>query len=126
VRDADADVRETAVWGLGTMGEPADAELIGARLDSETSMAVRATAAWALGSLGARSAPRSLIALIDDPDRRTRLQAAWALSQIGDSTALPAIRRALDVQQDERTTKALLRAMVRSGASAETIAGFMN
>jgi HEAT repeat protein len=125
-RDRDDDVRETAVWGLGTNGEPADAELIGARLASETSREVRATSAWALGSLAAPNAPRALIALLDDPDSRTRLQAAWALSQIGDSSALPAIQRALKVDQDERTTRALLRALVRSGASTEAITGMMN
>jgi HEAT repeat protein len=124
-RDRDDEVRETAVWGLGTNGEPADAELIGARLAAETSREVRATSAWALGSLGARNAPRSLIALLDDPDSRTRLQAAWALSQIGDSSTLPAIDRALKVDQDERTTRALLRALVRSGATTEAISALM-
>jgi HEAT repeat protein len=114
------------VWGLGTNGGASDAELIGARLASETSREVRATSAWALGTLGARNAPRSLIALLDDPDSRTRLQAAWALSQIGDSSALPAIQRALNVDQDERTTRALLRALVRSGASTEALTGMMN
>lgn len=123
--DRDEDVRETAVWGLGTHGEQADAELIANSLTSEASKEVRSTAAWALGSIGGRSAPRSLIALLDDPDSGTRLRAAWALSQIGDSSALPAIQRALSMDQEENTTRALLRALVRSGASTEAISGLM-
>jgi beta-lactamase regulating signal transducer with metallopeptidase domain/HEAT repeat protein len=125
-RDRDEDVREVALWGLGTNGEAADAELIASRLASESSGLVRGTAAWAIGTLGAPHAPRALIALLDDPHPRTRLQAAWALSQIGDSSALPAIQRALDVDQDEMTTRALIRALVRSGASTEAITGMMN
>jgi beta-lactamase regulating signal transducer with metallopeptidase domain len=125
-RDGDDDVLETVVWGIGTHGEPSDADLIARRLTPAASKRVRSTAAWAIGSVGAPRAPRGLIAMLEDADNRVRLHAAWALSQIGDSNALPAIERALRQDQDEMTTRALLRAMVRSGASTEAITGMMN
>jgi HEAT repeat protein len=56
---------------------------------------------------------------LSDTDDDVRLKAAWALSEIGDSTALPAIRRALDTEGGERTRRALLRALISSGESDE-------
>jgi beta-lactamase regulating signal transducer with metallopeptidase domain/HEAT repeat protein len=123
--DQDEDVRETAVWGLGTCGDVSAVETIGNRLGFETSDRVRSTAAWALGRLRGRSAPPSLINLLGDADRTTRLRAAWALSEIGDKEALPAILRATEQPQDDATMRALLRALVRSGASTEQLSTFL-
>jgi HEAT repeat protein len=124
--DRDDEVREMAVWGIGNHGDASDAALISDRLASESSSDVRGTSAWALGNIGAPRAPRALIAMLEDTDGSTRLRAAWALSQIGDSTALPAIQRALSVSQEESTTRALLRALVQSGASSDALAGLIN
>jgi HEAT repeat protein len=118
-RDASADVRETAVWALGESGNATYAEAIGALLASEQSAKVRATASWALGVLEPAGAPRALIDALGDTDDDVRLKAAWALSEIGDSSALPAIRRALDTEGGERTRRALLRALISSGESDE-------
>ncbi len=123
--DADAAVREMAVWGLGHDGDRDVAVTIAARLASEPSEHVRATAAWALGHLQPERAPAALTALLRSTDPAVRLKAAWALSEIGDSTALPAIRAALEAPgQDPQVTRALLRAMVNSGTTPESIESF--
>lgn len=124
--DQDADVREMAAWGLGVAGDPASAPTITGHLPSETSAEVRATAAWALGTIAPATAPPSLIALLRDASSDVRLPAAWALSQIGDEAALPAITAALDGENDEETLRALLRAMVRSGATPESLSRFLS
>lgn len=124
--DQSADVREVAAWGLGNLGDDASATALGERLATETSSDVRSAAAWALGQIAPPSAPRALVALLEDPDADVRLPAAWALSNIGDSSALPAIRRALDREQEEMVTRALLRAMVRSGATPESLSQFLS
>jgi HEAT repeat protein len=125
--DSDDGVREMAVWGLGTRGNAASAAAISRALGSERSDEVRATAAWALGRLQPDRAPAALVSLLDSSNRETRLVAAWALSEIGDSTALPALQSALDRNPgDAATTRALLRALVRSGSSEASLSRFLS
>jgi beta-lactamase regulating signal transducer with metallopeptidase domain len=124
--DGNSQVREYAVWGLGNAGDAGSASLIADRLGQESSADVRGTAAWALGQMGRSTAPRALIAMLEEPSESNRLFAAWALSQIGDSTALPAIRRALEQPQDESTMRALLRAVITSGASTESLGAMIS
>jgi HEAT repeat protein len=59
-----------------------------------------------------------LQALKDESDD-TRLKAAWALGQIGDSTALGAIRDAMRHENNTEVQRALIRAMMRSGERSE-------
>jgi HEAT repeat protein len=120
-RDADVDVRETSVWALGESGDRSHADAIGEILASERATRVRATASWALGVLEPARAPRGLIAALADSDNDVRLKAAWALSEIGDSAALPAIRRALETESVDRTRRALLRGLISSGESEDQL-----
>ena len=79
-----------------------------------------------MASCSPKHAPAALVALLKSPDSQTRLTAAWALSEIGDSTALPAIRQALEVSgETPQVTRALLRAMVHSGATQDAMSSFL-
>jgi HEAT repeat protein len=57
--------------------------------------------------------------LLTDESADTRLKAAWALGQIEDSGALPAVRDALHVEKNERVRRALIRALMKSGERSE-------
>jgi HEAT repeat protein len=114
-RDTDENVRETAAWALGNMHERSAADALGDAVGSDRSERVRGTAAWALGQLRSRPAPRSLVEALTDEDQDVRLKAAWALSEIGDSAALGGLRSALRREQHDRTRRALIRALLRSG-----------
>jgi HEAT repeat protein len=52
---------------------------------------------------------------IADADREVRLTAAWALSQIQDPAAVPALTRALKTETDDKVRQALIRALVEVG-----------
>ena len=101
LKDKTVEVRGAAAVALG---EYADAQAIEplARALSDKSEFVRAQSARALGvnSRAARGAVPNLISLLtSDPDNEPKRQAAWALGEIGDPSALPALeaaRRASD------------------------------
>lgn len=119
--DADREVREMAVWALGERDDRAHAEALGGILASEGDAKVRATAAWALGVIGPATAPRGLIDAVRDADEDVRQRAAWALSEIGDAAALPALRTVMERDNNDRTQRALLRALIRSGESEDRL-----
>jgi HEAT repeat protein len=76
---------------------------------------VRERAAWALGNVGPKEAPASLIAMLHDHDEECRQTAAWALYQIRDPAALPALESALRVATDEDSQLTYLRAIAAMG-----------
>ena len=80
-----------------------------------------ATAAWALGQLDLESAPKGLIAAVGDADTDVRTRAAWALSEIGDGAAIPALRAALAKEQDADARKAEVRALIHSGERSDRL-----
>jgi HEAT repeat protein len=62
-----------------------------------------------------------LIAALRDSDARVQLSAAWALSEIGDAAALPAIRDALSRDASERVRRAQIRALLHAGEAADQL-----
>jgi HEAT repeat protein len=56
---------------------------------------------------------------LNDESEDARTKAAWALGQIGDSTAIPAIRDALKRETGTEARRALIRALMRSGERSE-------
>jgi HEAT repeat protein len=120
-KDADDHVRETAVWAIGQLEDNSLADKLGSIAASDRSERVRGTAAWAIGQLRGDGghAPAGLLGLLKDPDDDTRLKAAWALGQIGDPNALPAIHSALNQEKDEQVSRALVRALLKSGEKSE-------
>ena len=96
LKDKNVEVRGAAAVALA---EYADAQAIEplARALTDKSEFVRAQSARALGvnSRAARSAVQNLIrVLTSDPDYEPKRQAAWALGEIGDQSALPALEAA--------------------------------
>jgi HEAT repeat protein len=81
------------------MGEYADAKAIEplTRALTDKSEFVRAQSARALGTnkrAASRAVPNLIRVLTSDPDYETKRQAAWALGEIGDPSALPALEAA--------------------------------
>lgn len=64
-------------------------------------------------------APSGLLRLLNDENADTRLKAAWALGQIQDSGALPAIRDALRTEKNDHVRRGLIRALMKSGERSE-------
>ena len=62
-------------------------------------------------------APAGLLRLLSDENTDTRLKAAWALGQLEDRNALPAIRDALKNERNDRVRKALIRALMNPSAT---------
>jgi len=119
--DADASVRETAVWALGNSEDASVAAGIGQLLATEKDTRGRRTAAWALGQLELDHAPKGLIDALSDADAGVRTRSAWALSEIGDQAALPALRTALARETDEKAKRAELRGLIQSGERSERL-----
>lgn len=90
-----------AAWTLGRLGHPSSVEPLRAVLrKTGTHHDVRAHAAEALGCLGSREAVTDLVAALGDSTAEVRYWAAFALGQIGDPGALPALERL--AQSDHR------------------------
>jgi HEAT repeat protein len=119
--DSDEAVRETAVWAVGELGDKSAAEALGQLLSTDRNHQVKQTAAWALGQLELERAPKGLIDALRDPDVDLRLKAAWALSEIGDGAAIPALRAALAGEKDSQARKAEVRALIHSGERSEQL-----
>jgi HEAT repeat protein len=119
--DADDRVREVAVWALGASENRGAIEILGDIVANDRSARVRGTAAWAIGQLDDRGvrAPAGLLKALKDENEDTRLKAAWALGQLEDQTALPAIKSALNSEQNDRVKRALIRALMKSGEHSE-------
>src|SRR5687767_4267746 len=119
--DADDRVRETAVWALAQIEDGTSLEVLGQIVGSDRSSRVRGTAAWAIGQLDGRGmrAPAGLLRALKDDSEDTRVKAAWALGELGDVNALPAIREALRTEQTQQVQRALIRALMESGGRSE-------
>jgi TIR domain/HEAT repeats/NACHT domain len=92
--DADEQVREKAVTGIGSAAKAIGTKPLISML-GDPSATVRASAAWALGSIGQRSAVKPLIAALHDPVAEVRENVAGALGQVGDPAAIKSLSAAL-------------------------------
>jgi HEAT repeat protein len=109
------------VWAIGEHGDASAAGALGELLATERTPEVRGTAAWVLGQLDLHSAPKGLIDAVGDADTDVRRRAAWALSEIGDGAAIPALRVALTRERDAEARKAEVRAPIHSGERTERL-----
>src|SRR6185369_17104612 len=118
--DQEERVRETAVWALGAIEDRSSMDILAAAT-GDRNPNVRGTAAWAIGQLEGEGtpAPAGLLRLLRDENADVRLKAAWALGQLEDRNAIPAIRDALKVETSDRSRKALIRALMKSGESSQ-------
>jgi HEAT repeat protein len=122
--DADDAVRETAAWALAQLEDRTAIDALVAAL-GDRSGRVRGTAAWALGQLDGGEtrgrAPAALARLLKDDSEDVRRKAAWALGNVGDASAVPAIRDAMRAEQSSEVRRALVRALTRSGGRSEAV-----
>ena len=114
LRDSDAQVKLTAAWALGSVGNRNAADALAQAL-SDPSAEMRKRAAWALGNLDLRQAPPALINLLKDSDAETRETAAWALYEIEDPAAIGALEAAMNREQNKELQVAYIRALAATG-----------
>jgi beta-lactamase regulating signal transducer with metallopeptidase domain/HEAT repeat protein len=114
LHDSDNQVRLTAAWALGSVGNRNAAEALAQAL-SDPSTEMRKRAAWALGNLDLKQAPPALINLLKDSDPETRETAAWALYEIEDPAAIPGLEAAMNREQDKDLQIAYIRALAAVG-----------
>lgn len=92
--DADSARGAAAAWTLGRLGNASSVESLRAALrKTSADDDVRAHAAEALGALKSHDALMDLLGALDDPSADVRYWAAYALGEIGDPAALPALDR---------------------------------
>lgn len=85
--DKSSEIRHSAVWALGQIGEEQEARAVPplmAVLEGDPDADVRAQAAWALGQMGAAAEPAAdaLLAALQDPDDMVQLEAYEALKSL--------------------------------------------
>lgn len=124
-RDSSDRARETAAWALGSLEARDAVDALGEAAGTDPRPRVRGAAAWALGQIAPPAAPRGLIKAVADADVDVRTKAAWALSEIRDSTAVSAVRDAFRRETDRRARRAQVRAMMRSGKGSQDALGEM-
>jgi HEAT repeat protein len=94
LEDTAIEVRVSAAYALGLLGDPQAIEPLIQKLDDQTEDArVRGTAAEALGDLRDPAGVMPLIAALNDPSAEVRFWAAFAVGQLGDPRALPQLER---------------------------------
>ncbi|MFL5483875.1 MAG: M56 family metallopeptidase [Gemmatimonadaceae bacterium] len=114
LRDSDTQVKLTAAWALGSVGNRNAADALAQSL-SDPSSEMRKRAAWALGNLDLKQAPPALINLLKDSDAETRETAAWALYEIEDPAAIPGLEAAMSREQNKELQIAYIRALAATG-----------
>ena len=105
-----------AIDGLGATGDEAAIPLVEEAFASARSIQARRAAVSALGRLAegtkhVRRARERCEGWLTDPDFRVRLDAASALSHLGDGRAIPALETALKAELDGRTKRRLTQAI---------------
>ena len=122
-KDDDDKVRETAAWALAHTEDRSAIDALGAAAGGDRSARVRGTAAWAIGQLAEDDerghAPAGLLHVLKDENDEARLRAAWALGQFRDTTALSAIKEALNAEKDSDVRRALVRALIKAGGRSD-------
>jgi len=125
--DASADVRTTAAWALGNVGDHSSTAV-----DALTSVLnasdakLRVRALWAIGNISPKQAPKPVLAMLKDSEPRVRKLAAWALYQIEDADAVPALRAAVETEQDKDVQLAEIRALAALGdQSVDALKGLL-
>jgi len=93
-RDANEDMRLSAVFAMGRSCDPAWTETAIAEL-TNPNPAMRFEAARACGEIEAEPALPALLQRLEDPDWQVREMVIWALGEIGGPAARRALRRCL-------------------------------
>jgi beta-lactamase regulating signal transducer with metallopeptidase domain/HEAT repeat protein len=123
--DASQEVRATAAWALGNVGDRSAVDVLVSALGSSEAR-VRTRALWAIGNISPKQAPKPVLALLKDSDAQVRIMTAWALYEIEDPDAVPALRSALESEQNKEVQVAEIRALAALGEqSVDALRGLL-
>ncbi len=109
-RDKDPEVRTTAVWAAGAVGNASAIEGM-IPLLQDPSAEVREMTAWAIGSCRPTEVPAGILKLLTDSDRDVRMVATWAIYTINDPKALSAVQTAFERETDPEVKTRLIYAL---------------
>jgi HEAT repeat protein len=115
--DADAEVRGSAAWALGSLRDPRALVPLLVALDDADGR-VREGAAAGLGRSGDTRAVRPLIALLEDTDEFVRCRVVTALGELGGSRATEFLIASLTCDESEDVRYAAADALGEIGAGA--------
>ena len=99
--DQDSQTRISAIWALGSSGDPSVAPEIERQYKSDDA-GVRKMAVYALGSLPAGTGDNTLVAALDDSQADVQWNAAIALARHGRHEGVEVLKRMLDRAYVER------------------------
>jgi hypothetical protein len=101
LKDEDSQTRISAIWALGSTGDPTAAADIERQYQSDDA-GVRKMAVYALGSLPVDSGNETLVKALEDREPDVQWNAAIALARHGRHEGVPVLRRMLDRAYVER------------------------
>ena len=114
-----AEIRELAVWTLGSISDPSVLAFLRQRLAEEESPEILCSLARVLGRRGDKTSELELRSLLSSADHRVRLAAAEALTDCGSRDTLPALWKALRSCADRHLEHAVVHAISRLADDAE-------
>lgn len=100
-RDADSETVISAIWALGSMGDPSVVPEL-RPLYQSSDAGVRKMVVYAIGALPGDRGLSTLETALEDPAADVQWNAAVALARHGDASGLPVIRRMLDREYVEQ------------------------
>lgn len=102
--DADGETRISAIWALGSGGDPVVVPAL-ERMYESTDSGIRKMTVYALGALPGDAQAGTLRAALNDPVPDVQWNAAVALARHGNRDGLPVLRRMLDRDYVTETVK---------------------
>jgi HEAT repeat protein len=107
---AGTNVRQTACWFLGRLGNKRQAvpALLGLLLDHEADPGVRGEAARSLALLRSKRSLQPLIAALGDTEVEVRTSAAYALGSLADERAFDALLKALSNREEDPQVRGMV------------------
>jgi HEAT repeat protein len=104
LRDADSETVISAMWALGSLGDPSVVPRL-EEMYTSADAGVRKMTVYALGALPGDSQQRVLAAALNDPVADVQWNAAVALARHGNHDGVPVLEQMLDREYVERHVK---------------------
>ncbi|MEW6557456.1 MAG: HEAT repeat domain-containing protein [Elusimicrobiota bacterium] len=105
LQDKEAQLRQSACVALGYIGDPKAIAPLIERIKTDTDTAVRTQAVLILGNMRAQQSVDTLVPLLKDTNLDIRLISVQALGKIGNNSAAPEIKNALNTAIEESKTE---------------------
>ncbi|MBI1746018.1 MAG: HEAT repeat domain-containing protein [Acidobacteria bacterium] len=116
--ETDGGVRSDALWALGELRDLRSVDLIirvYEKTVAENQPVAGDEAIEALGKIRSKEALPLLVATLDNVNPDRRAAAAWAIGEIGDTTAVPALQKALASETQPYVRPAFVSALQKLG-----------